>query len=296
MTEEKRKELLARLDTTGKGRSPGLKTDDPPADYLANLEKTTKETVVLPCPAVDVPVVCEIFKAKDLEKNCRVHINIHGGGYVYPRNERDALYCAHLAAAIHGIVVDIEYTTTRTHSYPVPLEQCYEVAKWTFSNCTSWGGDPGRVSIGGYSAGGCLTAAINLRAAKEKDLGGTFQMQIMTYPVFDNSVQNKHPENLRGYLFSMLYAGGDEQVLKDPYCSPLFADDGMLVDQPKTVLVLAGLCPAVNGAVRYGERLALAGNEVTIRGFPDCHHGFLALLADRWQEAQEYIIRQLLTT
>ena len=77
---------------------------------------------------------------------------------------------------------------------------------------------------------------------------------------------------------------------------PAYADDSMLGNQPKTVLVLAELCPAVSGAMDYGKRLALAGNDVTMHCFAGCHHGFLALLADRWQEAQEYIIKQLLTT
>lgn len=47
-------------------------------------------------------------------------INIHGGGYIYPSNEKDIMYCAHIAAAICGIVVNVEYITTDRAPYLQP--------------------------------------------------------------------------------------------------------------------------------------------------------------------------------
>ncbi len=288
--ESMRYELLKQLNETGKVRSPELKQDAPPEFYRAYMDQVSIERYEVPCEQVGEPAVCYVIRALNCADKCPVFINIHGGGYVYPANEKDTMYCAHIAAEIHGIVVNVEYVTSDRMPYPAPLEQCYEVAKWTFANCAAWGADTNRISIGGQSAGGCLTAAVNLRAAQQHDLGGKFRMQILNYPILENYTACEHPEKNRIHLFSMLYAGGNPQVLKEPLASPIYADDEMLKDQPHTVMVLAGKCFGRQDATDYAVRLAGMGNEVTIRCFKDSHHGYLALLADQWEEAQNYII------
>lgn len=288
--EKRRQELLAQLNETGTVRSPELQLNDTPEDYRAYMDQVTTERFDVPCEQVDEPVVCYVIRAKECTEKCPVFINIHGGGYIYPSNEKDTMYCAHIAAAIKGIVVNVEYITTDRAVYPAALDQCYDAVKWVFANCAAWGGDPDRVSIGGQSAGGCLTASINLRAAQRKDLGGKFRMQLLNYPILDNYLACEHPEMKRHHIFSMLYAGGEPEVLKNPYASPIFAEDELLNDQPYTVMVLAGKCPGRKNAEKYALRLAGMGNEVTIRCFQESHHGYIALLADQWREAQDYVI------
>lgn len=255
------------------------------------MNQVSIEKYSIPCDEVGEPVICYVIRAKECGDKCPVFINIHGGGYIYPSNEKDIMYCAHIAAAICGIVVNVEYITTDRAPYPAALDQCYEATKWVFANCADWNGDPNRVSIGGQSAGGCLTAAINMRAAQRQDLGGKFQMQLLNYPILDNYAACEHPEMKRPHIFSMLYAGGKPEVLKEPYASPVFAEDKLLKNQPHTYMVLAGKCPGKDNATNYAMRLAKMGNEVTIRCFSESHHGYIALLADQWREAQDYVIQ-----
>lgn len=293
LTAEQREKLLRVLDQTGAKRSPDLKTSAVPKDYAAYMEKVERSEVTLECPAVGVPVVCYIHKAKNRKKDCPVHINIHGGGFIFPHDINDDMYCAHIADGIEGIVVDVEYVTTRTHPFPAAFEQCYEVAKWTFSQCPGWHADAKRVSIGGASAGGCLSADVCMRAAERKDLGGEFCMQVLNYAALDNLAAVENRQNERYYVFSMLYADGDVETLKNPYASPGFAPDDMLKGQPTTVIIAANYCTFKQISLQYGMRLAAMGTEVRMRCFMNSHHGFTVRLADEWWEAQQYVIDNL---
>ena len=47
---------------------------------------------------------------------------MHGGGFVYPQDPDDDMYCAHIAAATHGIVVDIDYATSWEGPFPLAFD------------------------------------------------------------------------------------------------------------------------------------------------------------------------------
>lgn len=293
LTEQEKQEWLAVLDRTGAHREAGKTQKVIPESYAYYQELVERKEIILEVPAVGVPVTCYITCAKDKMENCPVHVNFHGGGFVFLQDQDDDLYCAHMAAKIHGIVVDVDYASSKDHPYPVAFEQSYEVVQWVFSQCEVWGADSKRVSMGGHSAGGCLSAAIALRAAKT----GDFQvcLQVLDYAANDNyePVGNPDPRSERSKAFSMLYADGDENLLKDPYVSPVFSDDEMLKNQPRTLIIGAENCPFCQVNEVYGIRLAAAGNEVVIKRFPNCRHGFTVRMVDAWQEAQELIIREI---
>ncbi|MDO4650320.1 MAG: alpha/beta hydrolase, partial [Eubacteriales bacterium] len=154
LTKEQRQEYLNIIWDTGNYRETQLKKDWIPEDYLANKDLITREEVVVGAPWVEVPVKCYISTAKEKTEKCPIHVNMHGGGFVYPQDNDDDMYCAHVAAKIHGIVVDIDYACTTDYAFPVALDQCYGVMKWVYENAEAWGGDKEKVSMGGHSAGG----------------------------------------------------------------------------------------------------------------------------------------------
>ena len=83
LTEMERKELQSVLDRTGAHREAGKKEKVVPDDYLAYGNLVTRETVLVEVPSVNVPVECYITKAKDRQPGCPVHVNMHGGGFVF---------------------------------------------------------------------------------------------------------------------------------------------------------------------------------------------------------------------
>ena len=291
LTQAQKDELREVLARTGKHRETNAVQRVIPEEYAAFLKKVERKEMILPLEAPAAPVRLVISTALDKEENCPVHVNMHGGGFVFPQDGDDDMYCAHVAAGIKGIVVDIDYAISWDFPFPTAFEQCYQVVQWVFDQCEAWGADMKKVSVGGHSAGGCLSAAIALRAAATEDF--KLCLQLLDYSALDNYQAVLPGGNERSCAFSKLYADGDDRVLQLPYCSPLFATDEMLKNQPRTLIINAGKCPFKKDNEQYGIRMAAVGNEVTIKCFMNSPHGFTIRMAGEWQEAQEYIIRAL---
>lgn len=66
-----------------------------------------------------------------------------------------------------------------------------------------------------------------------------------------------------------------------------------LRDMPRTVIVNAAKCPFCEMNEELGMRMEKAGNEVTMKRFVNSRHGFTIRMVDEWDEAQDFIIRQL---
>lgn len=290
LTPEERQFYMDVLERTGKRRSNMLAQRVVPPEYIAWKEKVIQEEVTLTLPGVSVPVRCVISTAKEKKPLCPVHINMHGGGFIFPQDNDDDMYCAHIAAAIGGIVVDVDYATSDKHSFPVPFDQSYAVVKWAFEQCPTWNADPNRVSVGGHSAGGALATAVALKSVQTSDF--KLCLLVLDFAANDNYMALEDPALERSAALSMLYADGADN-LKDPYVSPAYASDEMLKGLPTTLIVAPVECPFYPVNNTLGMRIAAAGTEVTFKVFTESHHGFTVRLSGQWPEAQETIIRAI---
>ncbi len=242
---------------------------------------------------------CYVFTAKNRTANCPVHINIHGGGFYYGHKENDWFYSAYIADAIEGMVVDIDYSTTADGvTWPVPMDQCCDAANWVFDSCESWDADASRVSIGGYSAGATLAAAVALKLSGER----RFCLAVLGYGVADNLTPAKY--KLPGFAkrmmpcarmdaFGELLTGGDEAVGRDSYLSPLFAPDELLSAMPRTLIISTGQCDLRFEDERFGMKLVSLGVEVTMRRVPGAKHGFIPHFMEHWREGAQLIVSML---
>lgn len=293
LTEKQKKELEDVLIRTGAHRESGKIKKVIPKEYEANLELVERKEMVLPVPRAGEKVRCVITTARNKEKACSVHVNMHGGGFIYLQDRDDDLYCAHVASRIRGIVVDIDYASSREHPYPMAFNQCYEVIRWVFGQCREWGADPEKVSIGGHSAGGCLAAAISLKAAATGDFRPC--LQVLDYAAIENYSVCADGSSERSKAFSIYYSDGNPEVLKEPYASPVYATAEMLKNQPRTLIVTAQQCPFCQVNEEYGKRLIQAGTEVMMKRFLNSRHGFTVRMIDEWQEAQKLIIGEIIS-
>lgn len=240
-----------------------------------------------------------IMTAENRVKNCPVHINIHGGGFIAPHMENDTMFSAYVANGIKGIVVDIDYTTSDKAPWPVAFDQCYDAAQYVFAHCSEWNCDPKRVSMGGYSAGGALTAGIALKSGST----GDFQLclQILGYPPLDNLTHPLYKKE--GYIravsaerelaFTKLYLDGNISFCENPYASPVYASDEALSHLPRTLVCTAEGCNFRYEDEEYAERIASVGVEVTVKRFLNTIHGFIPHFNNGWEEATDLIIRTI---
>lgn len=210
---------------------------------------------------------------------------IHGGGWVTESVETYNRICARMSQSTNHIVISIEYRLAPEHRFPVPLEDCYAVAKAIFEGKYILDIDPERITVIGDSAGGNLTAALSLMA---RDRGEFIpERQILIYPALnndytENSTFSSVHENGTDYLLTArkmedylnLYMS-DQADRQNPYFAPILEKD--LSRQPKTLILTADFDPLRDEGELYGEKLKNAGNEVEIHRIKDALHGYFAL-------------------
>ena len=289
LTQQQKDELMAGLAAGDARKAQMVKERVIPESYKAWMQEVDREETVLTVPDCEVPVRVIINRAKHKKPDCPIHINCHGGGFVTPQNQDDDLYCAHVAAGIRGIVVDIDYAVLPDHPFPIAFNQVWGVIAWVFEQAESWGADRKHISLGGNSAGGCLVTAAALKNGKTKDF--SFELLIPQYAANDNYMAVLPDGNPRSRIFSLLYAEGDEELLKDPYVSPAFAPDEDLAAMPRTLFIAAQNCPftPVNDALAM--RMAAQGVLVGMKRYLNSNHGFLVRMGgDEWPAAQQLVI------
>lgn len=272
-----------------------------PAEYRGYLELADFETVEMP-PVEGFGWKLYVVRAKNRDENCPIHVNVHGGGWIAPHLENDDMWSSWLADQIRGVVVDVDYTTTQQAAFPVCFDQCYEAARWAVDNCARLGGDPRRVSMGGYSAGGHLTAGVCLKAAETGDF--RLSLQVLGYPALDMKTPPLYkpdgydyvisPE--RGAAFATLLFGNDPELAGTPYLSPIYASDEVLSKTPTALIISAEHCNFRYENEDYAARLASLGVEVTVKRFVQEHHGFIPHLMGSWKEAGTLIAKQIRST
>ncbi|KAI4887148.1 hypothetical protein NFI96_020650 [Prochilodus magdalenae] len=93
----------------------------------------------------------------------------HGGGWMFGSIDSYESNCRHIAKETDTIVVSVGYRLAPEHRFPAHLDDC-EAATLHFLSVAEaeFGVDPGRVVLGGDSAGGNLAAALSQRLAKKQ--------------------------------------------------------------------------------------------------------------------------------
>jgi len=109
---------------------------------------------------------------------------IHGGGYVLG-NPQDILPKAAFFARKLGVpVICPGYRLSPEAQFPAALNDCRAAWQGLLENAEQLGVDPGKIVIGGYSAGGGLAATL---VQLVQDEGGTQPAaQLLIYPMLDD--------------------------------------------------------------------------------------------------------------
>ena len=205
-----------------------------------------------------------------------VFVNIHGGGFIQGSPGDDDPWCRQIADAVDCAVVSIDYHLAPEYRFPVTVYECYDVIKWLHDQAVFLGMDPGRIAVGGHSAGGNLAAALTLLARERREFSLGFQ--VLNYPVLD-FVRDPYEKVGKDLLltakaqsfFSSCYLE-DAEAAKNPLASPILAES--FAGLPPALVIAAEYDPLRAENERYAEALKTAGVTVTFHLFPGCMHAF----------------------
>lgn len=212
-----------------------------------------------------------------------VFLHIHGGGWFTGSARQERRFCMRIAAA-GFVVVNIDYALAPEHPFPRGLEDCVYAARWIVRNIERFGGDPTRLSVGGGSAGGNLSAltALALHGCDDGlsggDLAGVavrFSAVVLLFGVLD----------VHHWIAEPHYYAGDSEImvqaylgpnftgrLRDPLVSPI--ENPHLAALPPTYISCGAEDAFLSHSLRMTEKLALADVPVSLSVVEGADHEF----------------------
>jgi acetyl esterase len=209
-----------------------------------------------------------------------VFLYYHGGGWMLGDLDSHDWICRMIANAANCAVVNVDYRLAPEHVFPAAFDDALATVHWVIANAGMLRIDPARISIGGDSAGGNLTAAVALMLRDEART--KLSAQILIYPALDLTMSGPYYGRFtRDVLLTddavrtfVAYYVPDVEQRKDWRASPLLARS--LKDLPQTLVLLAGFDPLDAEGEAYAARLEQEGVTTTIKRYPGQMHGFLS--------------------
>jgi acetyl esterase len=203
----------------------------------------------------------------------------HGGGQVIGDIETHDDVCRQICREGGLHVLSVDYRLAPEHKAPAGSDDAFAAFQWALDHAGELGADPGRVAVGGDSAGGNLAALVSLRARNE---GSRLPaLQLLLYPVTNYSGQTRSQTLFAEGFFltkndlqfcGQQFLDGAQVDAADPRVSPLVAGD--FSGLPPALVVTAGFDPLRDEGRQYADAMREAGVTVDYREFGSLVHAF----------------------
>jgi acetyl esterase len=244
--------------------------------------------VIIPAEHGDIPAT--LYAPADLPEPSGLLVYYHGGGWsVGSRISHDPV-ARYLATHAGVRVLSVEYRRAPEHRFPAAVEDAIAAFEYAHRQATDLGADPGRIAVGGDSAGGNLAAVTAQQAVRRG--GAVPAFQLLMYPPTDISTRRPSrdlfgqgstftDQNFRWALANYIPPGTD---LSDPRLSPLH---GEVTDLPPAYIASAGFDPIRDDGEAYADKLRGGGIPVVLSRQADLPHAYLNFvgLGGRFAEA-----------
>jgi acetyl esterase len=232
-------------------------------------------------PQGDIPLRLYRPLGSDATTVLPVLVYYHGGGWVIGDLDTHDTLCRELANAAGCAVVAVDYRMGPEHRFPAAVDDVLAATRWVRAQAGALRLDPGRLAVGGDSAGGNLAAVVALAARDAGDL--PIALQLLIYPATD--MRRGHPShttNGDGYVLTRdTLAYFHDHYIADPAhdldwrASPLLHTD--LAGLPPALVITAGYDPLRDEGLDYARALTEAGNRATCVCFERQIHGFITM-------------------
>ena len=273
------------------------------AQYLAMVNARAEE----PKPMAEVknrdipgeqgPIPVRIYRPHEVAGAAPSLVFYHGGGHVFGDLDSHDIVCRNLATLVPCVVISVDYRLAPEHKFPAAALDAYAAYRWIAEHAAGLEIDPGRIAIGGDSAGGNLVAVTSLMARDCDPDGPSPCFQLAVYPVTDYGCDTEsyqtyatgfgllEAESMRWFRNHYLRSEADRE---DWRAAPLKAES--FANLPPACVILAECDVLHDEGAAYANALAGAGVPVELREFEGMIHGFFTLtpVLDGAAEAQEY--------
>jgi acetyl esterase len=204
-----------------------------------------------------------------------------GGGWVLGAIDTADGICRSLTNRAGCITAVVGYRLAPEHRFPAAVEDCYACAEWAVKHAAELGASPGRIAVGGDSAGGNLAAAVTLLARARG--GPRLAAQLLVYPNTQYGADTPSMRENDDPLFFdrrsvdwywSHYLEKPEHGC-DPLASPLLAEG--LAGLPPALVITAEYDPLRDEGERYAEKLRQSGVSVVQTRYDGVIHGFFSM-------------------
>ena len=222
-------------------------------------------------------------------------VYFHGGGWISGSPKSHRKIC-HRFAEAGFLVFNVDYALAPENPFPQGFDECCESLRWVVANAEKYNGDSNKLSVGGDSAGGNLTAACAASLADDSEVD--IKKILLIYGVFDFSSMGQTSDNVLDTQASDLmmemmvgsYLGSerDEDVLSDPRVSPIHLSDKL----PPAHILCGTLDGLMAGSKLLAEKLNSQGIKNEEFYYENMPHGFLHF-EDFFPESRQAIDRMV---
>jgi len=229
----------------------------------------------LPGPHGQVP--CRLYRPDDAERPPLL-IYAHGGGFMQGSLPSWDAMLRELVRQSGVAALSVDYRLAPEHRFPVAFEETVAMIRLAAREGAGLGIDPGRLAVGGDSAGAnlALAAALALRDAGERALS----FLLLIYGCYSTDTESPSWQQFgRGAGLSQTqmrwiwetYLEGPEQQ-RDWRAAPFLADPAGL---PPAHLIVGNLDPLLDDSQRLAARLEAARVRCALTVYDGLNHGFI---------------------
>lgn len=241
------------------------------------------EDILVPGPAGAPEIGIRLIRPRTVKGQAPALLWLHGGGMVLGSSMQDDAANIAFARTLGITVASVTYRLSPAQVAPAALEDAYTALTWLVEHAEERGIDPGRIAVGGQSAGGGLAAGLTLLAHDRGEVRPAFQL--LVYPMIDDrtvtrtDLDTRHVRvwtpgsNRFGWTSYLGREPGSAGV--SPYAAPARRED--LRGLPPAWIGVGTLDLFFDEDITYAARLEAAGvpcDLVTVEG---AFHGFDAI-------------------
>jgi acetyl esterase len=269
-------------------------------DALPPVDETGVTVVAVGYQADDGQGVPFRLYLPDIRIGTGALLYIHGGGFVFGDLDESHPDMIERARDLGVPVLSVGYRLAPENRYPKAVDDCHEALRWLRAECPRLGVDPARVVVHGWSAGGCLAAALALRVRDSDEL--PLHHLVLQEPVIDDRLATP---SMQAYVETPCWRRPLAAASWDCYLGAglrgtpgisQFAAPGRATDLagfPPTSITVAQFDPLRDEAIAFSQRLADAGVPTEVRLFPGTFHASSSLDSAVSSRQREHITATL---